>query len=401
MKLTITGSGIASHLRPLRAIVRQNEEMDFDNIALAIVEGDDGRKYLRAAMSQPTYSAFLCLNLSGVEKVGAEDIGAEPIDKDAMPCRGDELWMFPWSKLAAYNRSVGTARAEYVVAGDDLDIVLSEDDSLHLAGKHRNKEMMTPVYEEMVSCGNATLCGVFAPNTLQKALLTAMKVCRLGSKSCIAKEQAIHLSIHDTTLTVEALSNTAEFTYTNDMAVSIDEHYRAARPLHLSIGRDAAQVLSEVAALMGKEIRWIYSREERMLVVWCDPYVLCIGTEEIADCVCVPMQTGEHGVKVDTGALRRGVLRARNAGAKTVMLLCHTTGCAELSTEDKSVCMRLPSRMWGGALVSPRCFRLPVNALFAMLSGVDCCETVISFGDEGDFVIVETDNGCSGTITEV
>lgn len=402
MKLTITGSGLASHLRPLRAVVRQSDEKDFDKIALAIVEGDDDRLYLRAAMSQPTYSAFLCLNLSGSEKAATEGVGTEPIDKDAMPCRGDELWVFPWSRFAACNRSVGAAMAEYVVADDSLDIVLNENDSLHLDVKHcMEKSIPTPVYEDMALMETTTACGVFTANVLQNALHTAMKVCRLGGKNGIGKEQAVHLSIHDTTLTVEALSNTAQFTHTNDIATTIDEKYRAGTHLHISISHDAAQILSEVASVMGKEVRWIYSKEDNTLMVWCDPYILCIDTEEIAGCVCVPMQTEQHGFKIDTAALRRGVMRAKAAGAKAVMMLYHTTGCVELETEDKSVNMRMPSRLYGGGPVCPMSFRLPVNALFALLSGVACRDTVVSFCDTGDYVVVETDEGCLGTVSEV
>jgi len=388
MKLTISGSELTSHLRPLRAIVRQSDEIDYDRIALAITEDED-KRYLRAAMIQPTYDIFLSLNLSGTE---GEGIGSEPIDADAVPCQGDEMWVFPWSALAACNRSVGQLRATFVTKDSALNVGIGENSTLHIDGRHRKEGIEIPVCDE-VSDDEATCSGVFTANTLQKALFTPLRVCKLGGKNSRPVEQAVHLSIENETLTVEALSVTAEFSYTDSMATTINKNHRNASPLHLSISRDAAQVLSDIAALTGKEMHWAYNSNQKSLIVWCEPYVVRISTEEVSECLCSDMRSEEAGVMIDARMLYHGVMNARNAGCKTLMLMCLTSGTCALTTPQKNVEMSFDSRLMA-AFASPRTFCLPVGALLAVIGGTLCREVCLSFTATSDYVVLETDEGC-------
>lgn len=408
MKFTIQGSELASHLRPLRTIVRQNDEKDYDNIVLAISEEEDDRRCLRAAVLQPAYAAFLCLNLSG-EKEGYEGIGGEPIDADAVACRQNEMWVFPASKLAACNRSVGQNVAAYCVADNYMDIIIDDQSKLHLCGKHRMEELDIPVFDndnfsenEKQGAGHGLggrLTGVFGENVLQKALFTALRVCKLGGKGSNPREQGIHLTIEGTRLTVEALSNTAEFAYTDPLAMTVPKEQEAMQPLHISISKDAATVLSDIATLTGNAVRWVYDEDEQLLTVWCEPYVMCITVEAVGCEVCDAIEPDQQGVAVDTRQLMRGVSRAKNAGSKVVFVKCLTTGSVELLTPDGSMDMLLDARTFG-TLCSPRTLRMPVNALYAILGGMMESEVYISFRESGD-VVIETDDGCICRLSEV
>lgn len=401
MKLNITGSELENHLRPLRAIVRQSDEKNYDSIGLSITVEDDGRKCLRAAIAQPTYDAFICLNLSGAGADADCNAGNEPIDADAVACSRDELWVFARSALSAVNRSVGQLRADYVATGSALDVSLGEDASLHLDGMYRRKALEYPDHDAIVESDEALLYGTFMAGTLPEALHTALAVSRLGGRSSNPMEQAVHLTLGADQLVVEALSMTAQHEYRSETALAIDERCRVDQPVHVCISRDGAQVLSDMAAISGGTVHWVYSRAQQMLMAWCQPYVLRLDAQEVPDCVCTPVEPGARGIRIDTRAMRRAIQRARNVGARVAEVVCHVSGMAELVTPGRSVVMTLPSRCVGEGLTGQRTFRLPVNVVHAMMSGILADEVVISFDDDSEYVVLETDLGVTNTISEV
>jgi len=399
MKFTITGSELASHLRPLRPIVRQNDEKDYDNIVLTINREDSGRRSLRAAVLQPTYTVYMCLDL-GRDGEQPNENGIGPIDPDAEAAEPDEAWIVPASKLAACNRSLGYATGTYIAEGDTLNISFDNDDTtLHIAGRYAKKALEVPVGNDYPDIPKAAE-GTIAANTLQRMLYSALKVCKLGGKSSNLMEQTIHLTIEGKQLTVEALSYTAQYSCIKSDAITPSDPKAPAAAIHLSMSKEAALVLSDIAELTGEEMDFEYDRTLGELCIWCEPYIMCITVQEIGTQTCIPIEKGEYGVTIDTESLIDGVARAKNVGCKTLHLMCHTTGEVRLSTPDDSVSMRLASQVHI-PYCSPRTFRLPVNALCAVVGGVRSDVVYMTFDTDQRYVVLEMGDGCKSLIQEV
>jgi len=397
MKLSITGSDLMGHLHPLRTITRQSEERDFDRISLAIHDEDD-RKYLLASVNQPTYAIQMRLNLSGAVTDGEQpSVGNEPIDASAIACTKDERWVFSYSALNARNRSVGQLQADYIVTGDTLDILVGTDQSMHLAGCHVAQALEFVDYESMTKyIGSMDAEGTFTANVLQRPLSTALKVCRLGGKSAGISNQVVHLCIADNELTVEAFSSTAEYSCWINDGILPGQHLKDDNYSHFSISRDAAQVLMEVAARIGTEMRWMYSETNNILFVWCGPYMMRIDTQTLNTGTCLELDECTSGVRIGTKDLRAVLGRAKTLASKVLQMVCYPTGCVEVESSDGSVRARLVSSIYK-AFKTDHTFRLPISALLALVQDVKAGEIIMTF-DDTQGVCLSTDEGCVATV---
>lgn len=400
MKISIPGTTLSAHLRPLRATVRESEGINYDKTAIAIYDIEQ-KHHLVAFTSQPSYHVFMDLNLSGDESTaqtaeGQEnaEVVARAIDAHAVPCADNEHWMVKNSALLSRNRCVGAEQAEYVLTGNMLDISMNENSILHLEAAHRNSAIEPPSYDEMLDpvCGTpVTAHGCFGKNVLADALAVPNAVCHLSGKSGRAKEHAVHLQMYGSHLRVEALSNTAEVVYDNDRALTMTLTDAEESALHLSISLEAAQVLAEISQRSGLETFWVYSREEKVLTVWCLPYVVIINAEEMNDGNCTDIVCGDHGVSIKRKALEGVLRRAKAAGSSAIRFSCHTTGCVEASA-DKSVEDRFAGAV-SGAFVSAEVVRMPVNALLAVVRSTGCDDVVMTFGEDKASVVFDSREG--------
>lgn len=401
MKISIPGATLSAHLRPLRAAVRESEGINYDKTAIAIYDYEQ-KHHLLAFTPQPSYHVFMDLNLSGDESTGhtaeaqdSDEVVAKAIDAQAVPCADNEHWLVKNSALLSRNRSVGAETANYVLTANMLDISMSENSILHLEATHRNGAIEPPSYDEMLDpmCGDpVTAHGCFGKNVLADALSVPNAVCRLSGKSGRAKEHAVHLQMYGNHLRVEALSNTAEVVYDNDRALTMSLTDRDASTLHLTISLEAAQVLAEISQRSGLETFWIYSREEKLLTVWCLPYVVIINTEEMNDGNCTDILCGDHGVSLKRKALLAVLRRAKAAGSSAIKFSCLTTGCVEASAADNTVEDRFTGAVIG-AFVSPEAVRLPVNAMLAMVANSRCDDILMTFSSDKTSVVFDTHEG--------
>lgn len=401
MKISIPGATLSAHLRPLRAAVRESEGINYDKTAIAIYDIDQ-KHHLLAFTPQPSYHVFMDLNLSGDESTGENtenqapaDIVAKAIDAHAVACRDNEHWQVKNSALLSRNRSVGAEQAEYVITGNMLDISMNEDSRLHLAATHYEGAIEPPSYDEMLDpvCGNpVTAHGCFGKNVLADALAVPNAICQLSGKSGRAKEHAVHLQMYGSHLRVEAMSNTAEAVYDNDKALTMTLCEREESALHLSISLEAAQVLAEISQRSGLETFWVYSREEKVLTVWCLPYVLIINTEEMNDGNCTDILCGDYGVSLKRKALEGVLRRAKAAGSSAIKFNCLTTGCVEVSAADNTVEERFVGAV-SGAFVSPEVVRLPVSTLLAVARNTRCMDIELTFSGDKSAVVFDSREG--------
>lgn len=147
MKLTIEGSALANRMKPLATPVRQHEGRDYDKMYISITD-EDGKKYLKACIDQPSYSAYMNLNLSGEQPLtqqGEEPpLGAQPIDENAVPCGAKEMFLMKASDMFNLNRNVGTYQAEYTILKTGLEVKMTESAIFRKPCKHLNERLTIP-----------------------------------------------------------------------------------------------------------------------------------------------------------------------------------------------------------------------------------------------------------------
>lgn len=409
MKLTIEGSALANHLKPLATPVRQHEGRDYDKLAMSIDEVD-GKKYLKACIEQPSYSAFLNLNLSGetalTQNGNEPPLGAEPIDANAVACGAKEMYKMKATDMVNINRNVGNYEGIYLITDGVLEVSMTDYALLRKPCKHVLERLEIPrlyekelTAEQSLNALNYRLMGSIGENSgFCEALEATIRICRLSHSKGVLKTQAIHLCLSAERLRIEAVSANGAVVYDvkHDVHAFCMDDMPAER--HLAISLPAAETLCRMCAASKDTIYWSYRADDKSLCIMSKPYTIIIMTEDVAGCVLPPFEGEFDAVTVDCTKLHHVLQRVKTSGSPTVYLGIMHEGVIDVYTSDKSVedVVDVLSR----DIRSLDDFRtlMPVDTLLAALRAFQDKHITLSYGCQHRFMVLTSNDNVSAMV---
>lgn len=379
MKLTIEGSNFAAHMAPLSAAEKHYEGINCDKTAMTM-QLVDGKVYLQAQTTQPQYDIFLNLCVKGRDE-DSEDPTKAGLDPSAVAEEEGRLFVLQNSAFMNLLRTVGKEKADFTFTSDGLHVKASEDSCLSIDAEVETGSIGIPPLEEMQ--------GIISNDSFLSGLKTPNAIAALGAKSGSLSEKAVHLSLSERGIMVEATSSTTLVQYADLKPVgSLAPGESAPALRHVAITPQAAKVLRQIIALSSRDVAWHLDEEGRTLTVCAAPYSIVIVTEPMDHC---PLSFSEYDLthlSVNRLEFWKAVNTVRKTRSKVTLLSIGSTGVLTVLTPDGGYECNVIGT-YAGRMQS-QVFSLPSDALLACLSGFEDTTVQLHYDEQGKSLVIKS-----------